>query len=155
MLRVSELCTLTWHDILLTHQHLHLHLGATKGDQHAQHPDYTLHSRILTQMLSHIHKLISPPDYYKVIPYTPHQLNQVLTQALSQVHYPIPTAAFCSWHSLRHGRAVDLSITGHTLPSLMSHGRWATQAATKLYLYFLSPKHWPSNIPTPAHQSLQ
>ena len=93
----------------------------------------------------------SPPPNDHLIPFTSIALNSHLRQALQDIAYPIPPHAFCSWHSLRHGRAVDLSAQGLTAPALCTQGRWHSTAAANLYLYFLSPKYWPTNLPLHPH----
>ena len=147
LLRVSELCALIWQHLAWVATHLSLYLGVTKGDQQAKHPYLTVTEPSLLHMLSHIQTTTHPNPLHPVIPYTPAQLNYALQQALQNLttEYPIPTGAFCTWHSLRHGRAVDLHLQGTSTQSLCQQGRWGSQAAANLYLYFTNPRHWPTH----------
>jgi integrase len=148
MLRISELLQLTWFDASWAATHLTLHLGATKGDPTGQTPNHSIQAPQLIHMLTHLHQLIKPKSTEPLIPFTAQYLNQVLKHALTLINYPIPKSAFCTWHSFRHGRAIDLTKAGNPTSTLLQHGRWHTQAAAQLYLYFLTPSYWPANLPT-------
>jgi len=147
LLRVNELCSLQWQHMSWPAQHLSLYLGVTKGDQQARHPYYNTKEPSLLRMLTHIAAHCHPDPMQPVIPLSPAQLNFALHQALLAVsaQYPIPQGTFCTWHSLRHGRAVDLHLAGLSSTNLCQQGRWCSQAAANLYLYFTNSRHWPAH----------
>ncbi len=154
-LRVSELCTLTWGSASWATHHLSLYLGKTKNDPLLQHPHYTTTAPQLAHMLAHVHDTVAnqPNPNTPVIPFNPTDLNQALQAALQHLNsnhpplYPSPPKTFITWHSLKHGHAVDLALAKHSLPTIMAKGRWHTKAACSLYLYFQSNKFWPPTAP--------
>ena len=148
LLRSGETTTLTWRDAHWAGTHLSLALGITKGDPTGSHPAYQTTAPLLIRLLTHQHHHCQPHPQDHIIPCSPTILNAALQRALPHVTYPLPPNTFITWHSLRHGRTLDLHDQGCTGPHLQRRGRWATHAACRLYLHFLSKKHWPSPLHT-------
>ena len=139
--RMSELLSLQWGHASWATQHLSLYLGHTKNDPHGLNPNYTTTSPQLAHMLGHVYQYVanSPPLDTPIIPFINTQLNQALANALHHINstshpaYPLPPNTYITWHSLRHGHATDAAIANHTLPQIMSQGRWKSKAACSLY----------------------
>ena len=143
LLRSGEVTGITWGDALWAGIHLTLALGITKGDPTGSHPPYRTKAPLLIRLLAHQHTHLKPHPQARIVPCSPVTLNAALQRALTQVTYPIPPRTYLSWHSLRHGRALDLHDEGCKGIHLQRRGRWATHAASQLYLHFLASRHWP------------
>ena len=136
LLRISEVLTLRWLDVVLPHQHkgesnlLILCLGRTKTAPADQH-------RVLIQSASivrfvYLYRNLVPHqdlDPFAACSYS--TVRKWLQRALTA--YGFDASSFRT-HSCRRGGATEMARLGYTLPQIMLAGRWQSDKSCKLYL---------------------
>jgi len=128
-LRVSEVCSLQQHHVILQGQDLVISLPKSKTGRNQavllQHPVLVC---LLRFYISRLPSLVSP-----LFTVTPAHFRASLTQAAVALH--LPQHLRITPHSFRHGGATyDFISKNRTLAEITQRGRWASEKSTRRYL---------------------